>query len=115
MGMPLAISSDTTNQEIPDTVLACVERLFHKLIRQRNPRLPEEFAMPSLRESLGKSQDEDEWFPVPGMYGGFAYHFERFGENPLFVTSSWSRICGGSGQKHEITKDECVLVDEGFV
>ena len=50
---------------------------------------------------------------VPGMYGGFAY---QLGETGTTLTvNSWSRVCEGSGQRHEITPDGCRLTDEGFV
>ena len=55
------------------------------------------------------------WFPVSGMYGGFAYCLTARDGKLLLVTDSWSRVVGGSGQRHEITTDGCVLVDKGFV
>jgi len=50
-----------------------------------------------------------------GQYGGFAYKLIERDGMPVLITESWHRIVGGSGQKHEITIDGCVLVDEGFV
>jgi hypothetical protein len=31
------------------------------------------------------------------------------------AVESWSRVVGGSGQRHHITGDGVVLVEEGFV
>jgi len=55
--------------------------------------------------------DEPLWFPVPGMYGGFSVRLMR---NYLYV-ESWSRVVGGSGQAHVITRAGSTLVDQGFV
>ena len=53
------------------------------------------------------------YYPVPGMYGGF--DVQKNGDKGI-ETSSWIRVCGGSGQKHEIDNEGNVkLVDEGFV
>lgn len=51
------------------------------------------------------------WFPIPGMYGGFAVELYR---NRLHV-ESWSRVIGGSGRAYVITPTRTTLVDEGFV
>lgn len=56
--------------------LAAIERRFHDVINGRCGRLDwakdPDRAMPQIAENLlGKK--EREWFPVPGMYGGFAY------------------------------------------
>jgi len=55
------------------------------------------------------------WFPVPGMYGGFSYWLESTGADAKLVSESWSRVVGGSGQRHEITSAGSRLVEEGFV
>jgi hypothetical protein len=49
------------------------------------------------------------------MYGGFAYWLEGRGTKRKLVTMSWCRIVAGSGQRHEITPEGAVLVEEGFV
>jgi hypothetical protein len=36
------------------------------------------------------------------------------GVDALLISESWCRIVGGSGQRHEITKDGSRLVTEGF-
>jgi hypothetical protein len=55
------------------------------------------------------------WFPVPGMYGGFSYRLEAAGVEAKLVSESWSRVVGGSGQRHEVTSEGSRLVEEGFV
>ncbi|MFG6491286.1 hypothetical protein [Microbacterium sp. P03] len=56
-------------------------------------------------------RDDSVWFPVPGMYGGFAVELVK---HRLHV-ESWSRVVGGSGRAYVITADRTTLVDEGFV
>ena len=68
-----------------------------------------------LPEITNETFTTEAWYPVPGMYGGFAYKLIERDEKPLLVTSSWSRVRGGSGQRHEITTAGCVLVEKGFV
>ncbi len=55
------------------------------------------------------------WLPIPGMAGGFHYWLARGTPDPLLVTTSWSRMADGSGQRHEITPYGSRLVAEGFV
>ena len=55
------------------------------------------------------------WFPVPGMYGGFSYRLEAAGVEAKLVSERWSRVVGGSGQRHEVTSEGSRLVEEGFV
>jgi hypothetical protein len=50
------------------------------------------------------------WFPVPGMYGGFAITLA----DDFLEVKSWCRIAEGSGQSHLITSEGAILVDEGF-
>lgn len=96
-----------------------VERHFHELIRGRTRSLLEdqEFTLPELPMLTAPADEttEPEWFPVPGMYGGFSYRWERRSTGPLLVVESWCRVVGGSGQRHQITANACTLVDEGFV
>jgi hypothetical protein len=49
------------------------------------------------------------------MYGGFSYWFELKNDELELISESWSRIAGGSGERHIINKNGCILVDEGFV
>jgi hypothetical protein len=55
------------------------------------------------------------WFAVPGMYGGFNYWLEGEGTGTRLISESWSRVVGGSGQRHEVTMLDSQLVEEGFV
>ena len=81
------------------------------LIAQRTKSLePVGFrAIPT--EVIALEELEELWFGYPGMYGGFLMSIHR---DRLFI-ESWSRVVGGSGQAHVITKSGCVLVEEGFV
>jgi hypothetical protein len=102
--------------------LKIIENHFHALIIERakegrsmtakfladeNKKLPDILADEAI---IGRA-----WYPVPGMYGGFAYSLTKRGGKPLLKVSSWSRVVGGSGQRHEITTDGCVLVEKGHV
>jgi len=96
--------------------LARLEEFFHALIRERARSIKPfpDLDLPRLQAPLPRKKDRA-WFPVPGMYGGFAYWFEGRGTALRLVTESWCRVVGGSGQRHEITADGCRLVEEGFV
>jgi hypothetical protein len=54
------------------------------------------------------------WFTVRGMGGGFGYELEEAGVQARLVSSSYSRLVGGSGQRHLITPEGSTLVEEGF-
>ena len=60
-------------------------------------------------------EENGKWFPVPGMYGGFHYWFEKNDEQLELIVESWCRVVDGSGQRHRITSHQVVLVEEGFV
>lgn len=81
------------------------------LIAQRTRSLgPVSFrAVPT--EVIALEELEELWFGYPGMYGGFLMSIHR----DRLCVESWSRVVGGSGQAHVITKGGCVLVEEGFV
>jgi hypothetical protein len=49
------------------------------------------------------------------MYGGFYYRLDAAGVDAKLISESWSRVVGGSGQRHEVTSEGSRLVDEGFV
>lgn len=87
-----------------------LESHFHALIRQRAGDLARDLALPSIGDEPG-----EQWFPVPGMYGGFSYSLHEEGGMPVLIVESWCRVVGGSGQRHRITADGCELVAEGFV
>ena len=104
---------------VPIGVLLKVQVHFHQVIRGRVDDLVDDEAKePSLRlpelEPLLELDRPRMGFGVPGMYGGFNYCLEtRVGVK--LVSESWSRVAGGSGQRHEITSAGSQLVEEGFV
>jgi hypothetical protein len=94
-----------------------IENRFHELIMLRakvsmesNPQNP----MPTLSEDC-IGADNKKWYAINGMYGGFSYYLNMESDQYFLLTSSWSRIVGGSGQTHKITPDATVLLEEGFV
>lgn len=102
------------NQPNPED-LKQIEERFHKLIFHRAPfaKEYENFELPKITEDLIGVNNN--WFPVPGMYGGFRYILEIKDEEYELHTDSWCRVAEGSGQSHKITKDSCELTAEGFV
>lgn len=112
----LEVLEPVLQHRVPAGVLRKIQSYFYEVIRGRidselpnhNLRLPE---LPPLLEL----QRPHMWFPVPGMYGGFSYQLETPGVDAKLIVESWSRICGGSGQRHEITTKGAELVEEGFV
>ncbi len=103
-------------RQVPLGILLRVQEHFHGVIRERASELVEEHALrlPEL-EPLLEMKTPRVWFAIPGMYGGFSYRLEEAGVEPRLVTESWSRVVGGSGQRHEITPAGSRLVAEGFV
>ncbi|MBN3747772.1 ankyrin repeat domain-containing protein [Burkholderia sp. Se-20373] len=94
-----------------------IQRHFHEMMLGRIAhlrvdalRLPELEPLLELDAQAGRI-----WFAVPGMYGGFDYALRTDGAAAVLVSKSWSRVVGGSGQRHEITAHGCTLVEEGFV
>ena len=102
--------------QVPIGVLLKIQSHFHEVIRGRIDReLPNHgLRLPEL-EPLLELDRPQMWFPVPGMYGGFSYCLESTGADAKLVAESWSRVVGGSGQRHEITTYGSRLVEEGFV
>lgn len=102
-------------QDVPTAVLSSIQQHFHEVIRGRAAdfvrehclRLPELDVM--LEFGLRKF-----WFAVPGMYGGFVYWLAYDGRNAKLITESSCRLCGESGQRHEITASGSTLVDKEF-
>ena len=46
------------------------------------------------------------------MYGGFSYSLSAESDcKHVLYTESLCRVCGGSGQIHEVTADEIKLID----
>jgi hypothetical protein len=101
---------------VGDDALAAIQSHFHELIRTRATeyRLDVPQDLPQLREPL-PTADDRAYFAVPGMYGGFSYRCEGEGPGLKLISESWSRIVGGSGQRHLITADGVKLVEKGFV
>jgi hypothetical protein len=97
---------------VPTNLLARLQRHFHDLVRERVDTLVDEhrLRLPEL-DVLTELAEPEVWFPVPGMYGGFRFVLR---EQELEV-ESWIRVVEGSGERHRITGDGYVLVEEGFV
>jgi len=104
---------------ISENDIAIIQSYFHQLIIERAKTGWNciEFLENENKELplLSNENKKSAWFPVPGMYGGFKYKLFVKNGKPVLVTSSWSRVVGGSGQKHEITVNGCTLLEEGFV
>ena len=100
-------------QDVPAAVLSRIQQHFHEVIRGRAAELVREHVLrlPELEVML-EFRPRKFWFPVPGMYGGFAYWWAYDGQNAKLITESWCRVFGGSGQRHEITASGSTLVDE---
>lgn len=103
-------------KQIPEQTLLKIQQHFHEVIRGRASALIDEhrLELPELAQLL-HSQEPKEWFPIPGMYGGFSYWLEGEGTEAKLITESWCRVVEGSGERHEITAQGSHLVDEGFV
>lgn len=101
---------------VPMGVLLKIQTLFHDVIRGRSERLvkKQRLRLPELEPLLELGRPKM-WFAVPGMYGGFSFRLVSEGVRAKLICESWSRIVGGSGQRHEITSVGSQLVDEGFV
>jgi len=92
-----------------------IEEGFHILIQSRLS----EFQVPLPRElphleGLRATKKNPAWFDVDGMYGGFSYYFLSRKAPAKLIVESWSRIIGGSGQRHLITQNSTELVEAGF-
>jgi len=68
-----------------------------------------------IRIPGGGDADNPEWFPVPGMYGGFCFWIDSERSDRRIVVESRCRICDDSGQRHAIANGRCELVAQGFV
>lgn len=102
---------------VPDETLRAIQRHFHDMILGRIAHLRvDALRLPELEPLLElDAQADSMWFGVPGMYGGFGYALRADGAAAVLESRSWSRVVGGSGQRHEITARGCTLVEEGFV
>lgn len=102
--------------EVPAERLAAITSCFHTLIRERAGELVDRHALrlPLLGPLLERA-GQTMWFPIPGWYGGFEFRLEGVGDEARLATASWSRVVGGSGQRHRIDVSGTVLIEEGFV
>jgi hypothetical protein len=48
------------------------------------------------------------------MYGGFSYWGEEAESVTRLMVESWSRVVQGSGQRHVVSDQGVVLIEEGF-
>lgn len=96
-------------------LLLRIQQNFHKVIIGRINILPEwkYLRLPDL-EVLLENENSQMWFSVPGMYGGFNFELAFKSKTTKLISESWSRVAGGSGQRHEITSRGSKLVAEGF-
>lgn len=95
-----------------EAIIAKLEEGLHNVILGRVEDLikKNEQALPQVAYLFEKGEF---YYAVPGMYGGFSV--SKNGDKGI-VASSWIRVCGGSGQEHEIDNDgNTKLVKEGFV
>lgn len=101
---------------VPQGVLLGIQAHFHTVIHRRCEDLVERhrLRLPELGPLLELDRPKM-WFQVLGMCGGFSYALESEGDQAKLVSDSWSRVVGGSGQRHEITAGGSQLVDSGFV
>ncbi|MCA8095153.1 ankyrin repeat domain-containing protein [Burkholderia anthina] len=104
-------------RSVPHDTLTHIQRHFHAMIVGRIAHLRvDALRLPELEPLLEfDAQAPRMWFAVPGMYGGFGYALQADGDATTLVSTSWSRVAGGSGQRHAITANGCTLVEEGFV
>jgi hypothetical protein len=111
------MDKNENNIMFSDEDLNNIQRHFHALIIKRAKDLINNLknGEKDLPKITCDNLKEELWFPIPGMYGGFAYQLFIKDEKPVLISDSWCRIVGGSGQKHEITNDGFILIEEGFV
>lgn len=104
-------------RHVSKEALFALQSHFHDVIRDRASPLIDEhqIELPELAPLLSAEEGSKEYFPIPGMYGGFSYWLEGEGEQTRLVTESWSRIVGGSGMRHVVTTEGSELVETGFV
>jgi hypothetical protein len=101
---------------VSHVTLEKIQKHFHEvilgrvgdLVKKSKVRLPE-------LEPLLELEQPEMWFSVPDMHGGFSYRLHGEGKAAKLLSESWSRIIGGSGQRHEITSLGSKLIDQGFV
>ena len=101
---------------VVESELKRLEQGFHSLIESRLEEfqllLPKE--LPHL-EGFMATKKNPAWFAVDGMYGGFSYYLMSRKAPVKLIVESWSRIVGGSGQRHLLTQNSTELLETGFV
>lgn len=90
------------------------EILLEALITVRTRQFWTSLWMPQLGP-LVEFPHAEFWCAIGGFYGGFAYHWLDPDERLTLEVESWSRVYGGSGQRHHIDATSIVLVEKGFV
>lgn len=93
-----------------------IQELFRGVImsRVREGSLEIPRNLPRLSRNMLREK-QVRWFPVPGMYGGFAYRMETRDGRLELAAESWCRVADGSGMRHRISQTQAVLEEEGFV
>ena len=102
-------------QQRSGEMLKAIEGHFHAVIRGRAAALVDRhrLTLPDLTNAPSR-REERAWFPIPGMYGGFAYWLEGEGDSLKLISESWCRVVGGCAERHEITPQGSTLVAEGW-
>jgi hypothetical protein len=97
-------------------VLDGIQTRLRRLIRGRADHFVDEHELrfPQVAVLL-EMQQPRMWCPIPGMYGGFLLELEQRGDEAVLLSSSGSRVFGGSGQRHEITAGGIELVEQGHM
>lgn len=98
-------------RQVPPDTLAAIESGFHRVVRGRIGDLEDQsgLRLPQLAPML--EVDCAWWFPVPGMYGGFAYNLVGEGASAMLVSDSWCRVAEGSEERHEIDAGGSRLIE----
>lgn len=102
------------SRTVAPSVLAPLEAQLYALILGREYELCRHtrYRPPQLGPLLEEGNFRM-WAPVPGMYGGFAIEFSEDADE--LIVASWSRIAGGSGQRHRVRPNGFELIEAGFV
>ncbi|MDX9692154.1 MAG: hypothetical protein RBT45_06825 [Acholeplasmataceae bacterium] len=103
-----------------DSDLINIEHFFHQLVITRSADFGvlfedsnHQIELPSINKTL--IDCDEQYIGIPGMYGGFNFKLVMINNEYRMIVKSWSRIYEGSGQIHHITRDSCILVEEGYV
>lgn len=91
----------------PPEVVEKLTLQTHALMRHRAEKIIQEnrVELPNLERHLSEMTSPGGfYFGIPGMYGGFRLRFESGLAGWYIQSSSWCRVCGGSGEDHSITE-----------